>query len=222
MTNTLNSRGPDHQSYWTEKSGRISFGHTRLSILELSRYGNQPMISLNNRFVISFNGEIYNHLDIRNILNQKANLNWRGTSDTETLLESFSLIGIEETLKKTNGMFALALLDREEKKIFLVRERLGEKPLYYGTLKKTFFFGSELKSFVHHPDWCPSINSEALNLYLRYSYVPTPYCIYDGIFKLDPGKIITFDINNFEISDHKSYWDLFSTLDQSISCRHNF
>ena len=161
-------------------------------------------------------------MDIRNNLNQKAKINCKGTSDTETILESFSLIGIEETLKKTNGMFALALLDREEKKIFLVKDRLGEKPLYYGKLKNTFFFGSELKSFVHHPDWCPSINSEALNLYLRYAYVPTPYCIYDGIFKLDPGKIITFDINNFEISDHKYYWDLFSTLDQSISRRHDF
>ncbi len=94
MTNTLYSRGPDHQSYWTENSGSISLGHTRLSILELSRYGNQPMISRNKRFVISFNGEIYNHLDIRNNLNQKTNINWRGTSDTETILESFSLIGI--------------------------------------------------------------------------------------------------------------------------------
>lgn len=222
MTNSLNSRGPDHQSFWTDNSGSISLGHTRLSILELSRYGNQPMISLNKRFVISFNGEIYNHFDIRKNLNQKANFKWKGNSDTETILESFSLIGIEETLKMMNGMFAFVLLDRQEKKIFLARDRLGEKPLYYGRLKKTFFFGSELKSFVHHPDWSPSINSEALNLYLRYSYVPTPFCIYDGIYKLEPGTIITFDINKFEISDHKSYWDLFSTLDKSISCRHNF
>ena len=149
MTNSLSSRGPDNQNFWIDNKSGIALGHTRLSIQDLSEAGNQPMISNNNRFVIVFNGEIYNHLELRRDLNKEIRINWKSTSDTETLLESFCFLGVDETLKKVNGMFAFALFDRDEKTLILGRDRIGEKPIYYGKSNQTFFFGSELKSFSH-------------------------------------------------------------------------
>ena len=222
MTNSLSSRGPDNQNFWIDNKSGIALGHTRLSIQDLSEAGNQPMISNNNRFVIVFNGEIYNHLELRRHLNKEIKINWKSTSDTETLLESICFLGVDETLKKVNGMFAFALFDRDEKTLILARDRIGEKPIYYGKSNQTFFFGSELKSFFSHPDWSPRISKDALNLYMRYAYVPTPHCIYQGINKLEPGKIIIFNTLNFSLSEKKSYWDLFSKLTECVSERHSY
>ena len=119
-------------------------------------------------------------------------------------------------------MFAFALFDRDEKTLILGRDRIGEKPIYYGKSNQTFFFGSELKSFFSHPDWSPIISKHALNLYMRYAYVPTPHCIYQGINKLEPGKIIIFNTLNFSLSEKKSYWDLFSKLTECVSERHSY
>ena len=150
MTETLLHRGPDSSGTWIDQENKIALGHRRLSILELSEAGHQPMKSSCGRFVLSFNGEIYNHLDLRKdierLTDDDKNLNykWRGGSDTETLLEGFSLLGVKKTLKMTVGMFALALWDKKEKRLYLARDRIGEKPLYYGWSNNNFIFASEL------------------------------------------------------------------------------
>lgn len=184
-------RGPDDAGVWIETGSGIALAHRRLSILELSAAGHQPMVSFSGRYVIVFNGEIYNHLELRQELIDMA---WRGHSDTETLLAGFEAWGIEATLKKIVGMFAIALWDRQEKTLTLARDRIGEKPLYYGFAKNTFIFGSELKAFRAHPDFVGEIDRNVLCLYLRYCCIPAPYSIYRGIHKLLPGNYIQFPI----------------------------
>ena len=152
MTETLLHRGPDSSGTWIDQENKIALGHRRLSILELSEAGHQPMKSSCGSFVITFNGEIYNHLDLRKDIekltevDKNLNYKWRGGSDTETLLEGFSLLGVKKTLKMTVGMFALALWDKEEKRLYLARDRIGEKPLYYGWSNNNFIFAAELKA----------------------------------------------------------------------------
>lgn len=184
MAEQITHRGPDDSGTWVDDAAGIALAHRRLSILDLSPAGHQPMLSASGRYVIAFNGEIYNHLDLREEL---ANHNWRGHSDTETLLAAFETWGVEPTLKKSVGMFAIALWDRETRTLTLARDRLGEKPLYYGWQNGVLLFGSELKALRAHPAFAGEIDRDALTLFLRHNAIPAPYSIYRNIHKLPPG-----------------------------------
>lgn len=189
MTDRLYHRGPDAGGAWTEKG--IALGHRRLSILDLSQAGAQPMQSVCGRFVIVFNGEIYNHASLRVALEEVgATSLWRGHSDTETLLAGIAHWGLDETLRRAAGMFALALWDRREKRLFLARDRMGEKPLYWGWAGKDLVFGSELKALRQHPDFPHGICRDALAQYLTFAYVPAPRSIHPGIYKLESGCVL--------------------------------
>lgn len=191
MATAIRHRGPDDGGAWADEREGIALGHRRLSILDLSAAGHQPMQSANGRYITVFNGEIYNHLDLRTSLHSVAGpLEWRGRSDTETLLASFSQWGVTATLTKAKGMFALAVWDREERTLTLARDRVGEKPLYYGWQGTTFLFGSELKALRAHPAFNASVDPGALALLLRYNYIPAPYAIYQGIRKLPAGTYL--------------------------------
>jgi len=210
MTDTLYHRGPDDSGIWTDVSSGVSFGFRRLSIIDLSSAGRQPMISHNGRYVIVYNGEIYNYQEIRNTLQ----VSWKGHSDTETFLEAISTWGIPKALEMTIGMFAFALWDRKERELILVRDRLGEKPLYYGWQGNTFFFGSELKAlrayFSFQKNGKLEIDRSALCLYLRHNYIPTPYSIFQGIYKLPPATFLRIKPSDGNKKDYhpEYYWDL--------------
>jgi len=196
MAERIAYRGPDDAGVWVDETAGVALAHRRLSIVDLSPAGHQPMLSASGRYIIVFNGEIYNHLALRKDIEKippsppfakGGILEWRGHSDTETLLAGFEGWGIEETLKKTVGMFAIALWDREEKVLTLARDRIGEKPLYYGFQQDTLLFGSELKALKAHPDFIGEIDRDVICLYLRHCTIPAPYSIYKGIKKLLPG-----------------------------------
>ncbi|WP_108647136.1 asparagine synthase (glutamine-hydrolyzing) [Polynucleobacter rarus] len=203
MALAISYRGPDDMGVWSDIEHGIALGHRRLSILDLSAAGHQPMHSNSHRYVIAFNGEIYNHLEIRaELQNIEPNIIWSGHSDTETLLAAFEKWGIIPTLNRTVGMFAIALWDKETKKLHLIRDRIGEKPLYYGwtnnghdnvkgQLGQDFIFGSELKALTEHPKFYNQISRSALANYLRFMYVPAPQSIYQDIYKLEPGCILS-------------------------------
>ncbi len=194
MSETLIHRGPNDGGIWVDCEDGIAFGHRRLSILDLSSAGSQPMTSVCGRFVVVFNGEIYNHLHLRRKMESLfGSISWRGHSDTETLVYLFSKWGIEETIKHLVGMFAIAVWDKKTKKISLIRDRVGEKPLYYGWSNQVFFFGSELKSLRAYKGFNNLVDRNALSLYMQYMYVPTPYSIYENIYKLEPGCILQID-----------------------------
>lgn len=188
MTDALLHRGPDAGGIWIDAESGVGLGHRRLSILDPSPAGAQPMHSASQRFVIAFNGEIYNHQDLRVAIPGHA---WRGHSDTETILAAIDCWGIEATLPRLVGMFAIALWDRERHELTLARDRCGEKPLYYGWQGESFLFGSELKAFTTYPSWRPEVDRDALALYLRYGYVPTPHTIWRDVRKLLPGSYLT-------------------------------
>ncbi len=190
MTDTLRQRGPDDSGAWVEAERGIALGFRRLAILDLSPSGHQPMQSADGRYVIVFNGEIYNFGQLREELIRQG-ATFRGTSDTEVMLAGFSAWGLIETVKRLNGMFAFALWDRQERTLHLVRDRLGIKPLYYGWQGNTLLFGSELKALRAHPAFQADVNRDALTLFLRYNDVPAPLSIYAGIFKLLPACILT-------------------------------
>jgi asparagine synthase (glutamine-hydrolysing) len=194
MTRALSHRGPDAEGIWS-KNG-VALGHRRLSILDLSQAGSQPMHSVCGRYVIAFNGEIYNHMKLRFDLSMEgAAPEWRGHSDTETLLAGIAHWGLENTLRRCAGMFALGLLDRRSGRLSLARDRVGEKPLYWGWAGRAVIFGSELKALREHPDCPREICRQALAQYLRFAYVPAPYSIYRGIYKLEPGCVLSIDGN---------------------------
>lgn len=186
MTSALTHRGPDSGATWTDQAAGIALGHRRLSIVDLSEAGAQPMLSHSGRFVLAFNGEIYNHLELR----QELDLPWRGHSDTETLLAAIEAWGLERTLGRCVGMFAFALWDTGERRLFLCRDRMGEKPLYYGWQGEVFLFASELKALRQHPKFEPAIDRGALALFMRHNAVPAPYSIYQNIRKLLPGSFL--------------------------------
>lgn len=191
MTAALVHRGPDAEGTWAEDG--IALGHRRLSILDISPAGAQPMLSRCERYVIAFNGEIYNHHDLRRDLDAAGTPNWRGHSDTETLLAGVAHWGLDETLKRAAGMFAIALWDRRERLLSLARDRMGEKPLYWGWAGQALVFGSELKALRQHPDFTRDVCPEAVAQYLRFAYVPAPRSIHPGVYKLEPGCILTVD-----------------------------
>jgi asparagine synthase (glutamine-hydrolysing) len=186
MRDALYHRGPDDAGFWMDDSNGVVITHRRLSILELTPAGHQPMVSPSERFVISFNGEIYNHLELRQKL---ARSSWRGGSDTETILACIEEWGLITTVKRCVGMFALALWDREERRLALARDRLGEKPLYYGWQGTTFVFASELKAIKRHPQFLAKINTKTIPAFLRLGYIPGPESIWEGIYKLEPGCV---------------------------------
>ena len=199
MSDTLAHRGPDDAGAWVDAAAGLALGHRRLAVLDLSPAGHQPMHSASGRFVIAFNGEIYNHADLRGELQSRgAAPAWRGHSDTETLLAGFEHWGIEATLKRAVGMFALALWDRAERRLYLARDRFGEKPLYYGRVGGAFVFGSELKALRAYPGFVNPVSREALRQYFRFMYVPAPLSIYDGIYKLPPGCLLTLTAEGLE------------------------
>ena len=204
MVTTLTHRGPDREGVWTEGSD-LALGHRRLSVVDLSANADQPMVSDCGRYVMIFNGEIYNHRDIRDQLDKES---WRGLSDTETLLAAFQAWGVLRTLKQTIGMFAIALWDRQSKELTLARDRFGEKPLFYGWQGGSFLFGSELKSLAVHPEWQGMIDRDALSLYTQYGYVPVPLSIWQGISKLPPGTFLTLplDIAIGELPEPTFFW----------------
>ena len=186
MSQELTHRGPDDSGIWINNN--IGLSHRRLSVIDLTSTGHQPMCSLGGRYTIVFNGEIYNHLELRK---QLVFFDWNGQSDTETLLACVESWGLDKTLKKINGMFAFALWDSEKCSIHLARDRIGEKPLYYGWQGSDFLFGSELKALKAHPGFKANIDRESLDLYFRYNYIPAPYSIYENIYKLPPGSVLS-------------------------------
>lgn len=221
MSETITHRGPDDGGTWTDDSVGLMFGHRRLAILDVSSAGHQPMSSANERFTIAFNGEIYNHLDLREQLAAVGEAPaWNGHSDTETLLACFVAWGVEETLRATVGMFAIALWDRELRHLSLARDRLGEKPLYYGWQGDTFLFGSELQALQAHPDFGAEVDRNALALLLRHNCIPAPHSIFEGIFKLEAGHYLTMPLPSRQDDDRsapQAYWDFNAVVEAGIS-----
>jgi len=209
MAKQIQHRGPDDAGVWLNEKGDLAMAHRRLAIIDLSPAGHQPMTSPCGRFTLVFNGEIYNHPDLRADLEREGgHFDWRGHSDTETLLATLRHWGIKKTIQRINGMFAFVLWDSTERCLFLVRDRMGEKPLYYGCSGGSFLFGSELKSLVAHPHWQGDIDRNALTLYMRHNYIPAPRSIYQGISKLLPAHFVVVREAGQVISEPKCYWDL--------------
>jgi len=193
MADTLAHRGPDDSGIWVDGAAGVALAHRRLSILDLSPAGHQPMTSACSRYVTVFNGEIYNHLEIRRELTSGGHAGWRGRSDTETFLAAMSEWGIDAALQKCVGMFALAVWDRRSRVLSLARDRLGEKPLYYGWVAGSFVFASELRALRAHPEFSGEIDRAALTLFVRHNYVPAPWSICKHVSKLLPGTIASID-----------------------------
>ena len=193
MAELLRHRGPDDEGVWTDPDAGIALAQRRLAIIDVSAAGHQPMVSPSGRYVITFNGEIYNHREIRALLDAEGETPWRGHSDTEVLLAAIDRWGLAAALARAAGMFALALWDRHERCLSLARDRLGEKPLYYGQIGRSFAFASEIKAFRALNGWRPEIDRGSLALLMRHNFVPAPYSIYAGIHKLRPGHILKLD-----------------------------
>ncbi len=191
MTTRICHRGPDDSGAWIDADAGVALGHRRLSIIDLSPEGHQPMASGSGRYLIAFNGEIYNFKAVRAELEREASVRWRGHSDTEVMLAAFERWGVAGALRRFNGMFAFALWDRAERRLHLARDRAGEKPLYFGWVGGAFLFGSELKPMRAFPEWEGEVDVEALALFMRHNYVPGPRSIYRGISKLAPGTVLT-------------------------------
>ncbi len=206
MTRAIAHRGPDSEGYWQSPDGRVNLGHRRLAILDLTPSGHQPMLTQDRGSVISYNGEIYNFPELRDEL-AKHGISFRGSSDTEILLEALICWGVEPTLRRLNGMFAFAFWDQRERKLWLARDRFGEKPLYYSWQNGKFFFASELKALVQHPDFRREIDRNVLPTYLRFNYVPWPYCIFRNVSKLTPGHYLEVDLSGEEHIS-RPYWHL--------------
>ncbi|KWE64696.1 asparagine synthetase B [Burkholderia ubonensis] len=208
MTASLAHRGPDAQGTWLDAQAGIALGHRRLAIVDLSVHGRQPMASACGRFVLVFNGEIYNHRALRAELERTGRAPaWRGHSDTEVLLAAIAAWGVEAALRRATGMFAIALWNRESRVLTLARDRIGEKPLYYGRIGDALVFASELKALRSFPGFDGAIDRDALCLYLRQSSVPAPYTIYRGIRKLPPGTFIQFE-HARDTPRARAYWTL--------------
>jgi asparagine synthase (glutamine-hydrolysing) len=209
MAEAIRTRGPDDAGEWSDAPAFIALGHRRLSIVDLSAAGHQPMHSASGRWVIVFNGEIYNHLELRADLGEVA---WRGHSDTETLLAGFERWGIRGTVERAVGMFAFAVWDRQERQLILVRDRFGEKPLYYGWQGDSFLFASELKALRLHPSWRGELERRAVSLYVRHNCIPAPWSIFRDVYKLLPGTILTLPVgerlSRGSLPNPEPYWSL--------------
>ncbi len=220
MSQALGHRGPDAQGLFVDPAAGLGLGHRRLSILELSPQGAQPMHSRDGRYVLIHNGEIYNFPDLRKELETEGGadwLPWRGGSDTEVMLAAFARHGVEKACKRFSGMFAFALWDREEKALWLARDRMGEKPLYYGVQNGTLFFGSELKALCAHPAFRPELDRDALPLYLRNLYIPAPRSIYKDVLKLPAGTFLRLEAGSLPaMPEPKAYWSLREAVEAGL------
>lgn len=218
MTQMLQNRGPDAQSIWVDEIEGLALGHRRLSILDTSSLGTQPMLSSSGRYVITYNGEIYNYRELRAQLAEK----WcfKTQTDTEVLLESIEQRGLERTLKDINGMFAFILWDRHDRTVFLARDPLGIKPLYWGRQGGTFFFGSQLKSFKPHPHFTPTISADALSLYFELGYVPAPHAIFENFYKVEPGTLLI--LKNGGDAQSRPFWSLKTIVETSYHSNSSF
>ncbi len=208
MNDRMVLRGPDAGGRFLDESRHVALGHRRLAIVDLSENGAQPMRSPDERYVLVYNGEVYNFRELRKQLESDGETGaWRGGSDTEVILRSFAFYGVEQTLRKMKGMFALALYDREEGRVVLARDRMGEKPLYYGMVNGTFAFASDIAAIRELSYFRNALAEEVLPLYFRYGYIPAPYSIYRDIYKLLPGTWLSVDVSTLERKQH-TYWDL--------------
>ncbi|MBU1308770.1 MAG: asparagine synthase (glutamine-hydrolyzing) [Gammaproteobacteria bacterium] len=215
MADAITHRGPDSAGYWTNEFNTVGLVHRRLAIVDLSEAGHQPMASGSSRYMLAYNGEVYNHQTLRNELEQISPRHWRGHSDTETLLAAIEQWGLKLTLQKATGMFALALWDNQTKQLQLARDRFGEKPLYYGWQQDCFLFGSQLNALRAHPAFAPEINRNAIALLLRHNYIPAPYSIYLQIYKLLPGTILS--LNADQQLHTESYWSVRDAMAQAAA-----
>lgn len=225
MTQRIRTRGPDAQSNWCDADAGIALGHARLSVIEISDSGAQPMVSASGRFVVAFNGEIYNHLDLREDLASQVSVNdYRGHSDTETLLAGFDVWGIERTLKRSVGMFAFALWDRQRRELHLGRDRFGEKPLYYGWQGEggtpTLLFGSELKALHAHPGFEKRLNTNSAARFFERLCVPGTASIFAGIGKVKPGTYLTFSAGSQDATPTE-YWSVPDAVARGAANRFN-
>ncbi|RIE07053.1 asparagine synthase (glutamine-hydrolyzing) [Candidatus Cryosericum odellii] len=212
MAERLVHRGPDAEGVWSDPDGYVALGHRRLSIIDLSAAGSQPMTSASGRWTIVFNGEIFNYQDLRVALERasRGTTKWRGHSDTEVILAAVEQWGVIGTLRELVGQFAIGLWDNTEKQLYLARDRFGEKPLYYGFIGSSFAFASELKAFSVLPDWNPRIDEVSSALYLQYSYVPSPRSIYQGIWKVPPASMLCLKpamMERQELPAREPYWE---------------
>ncbi|MCA9772247.1 MAG: asparagine synthase (glutamine-hydrolyzing), partial [Myxococcales bacterium] len=206
MSRTLTHRGPDDEGLWTDPAAGVALGHRRLSIVDLSAEGHQPMTSSTGRYVIVYNGEVYNFGELRAELEPRGH-RFRGHSDTEVILAAVTEWGFEQALTRFNGMFAIALWDRTERTLWLARDRIGIKPVYYGWIGGRFLFGSELKAIRAHSGAAVEIDRDALTQFLRHCYVPAPYSIYREIRKLPPGSFARIPTNDASARpDPVTYW----------------
>ena len=212
MATALAHRGPDSRGVWTDGAAGLALAHTRLAILDLSPAGHQPMVSASGRFVIAYNGETYNTEELRAALPPH---NWRGHSDTEVILECIARFGVEETARRMNAIAALAVWDRVERKLWLMRDRIGVKPLYWAQFGDLFLFASELKALRAVPLWQAEINEEARALYYRFGYIPAPHAIWRGVRKLEPGTILS--VRAGEAPRLTRYWDLRAVAAQGLA-----
>ncbi len=217
MTDAISYRGPDDQGYWCDQERGVALGHRRLSIIDLSPEGHQPMPSASGRYVLIYNGEIYNFEALRAELDRNGPHAWRGHSDTEVILEAIERWGLEEAVGRFVGMFAFALWDRAEGALYLVRDRLGIKPLYYGWSGPTFLFGSELHTLKQHPDFRGCLNQRGIGMYLRYRYIPSPESVYQDIYKLPPGTIVKLQ-HPLERAEPQAYWSAYEVAQAGVSC----
>jgi asparagine synthase (glutamine-hydrolysing) len=214
MISALQHRGPDDSGIWMDSHSGIVLAHRRLSIVDLSSSGHQPMVSENKRFILVFNGEIYNFRDLKRQL-EDSGAEFRGNSDTEVILASFCIWGVQASVKKFRGMFAFAVWDQDDQCLYLSRDRIGEKPLYYGLVGDTLVFASELKALTQHPNWTGEIERDSLPLYMRYNCIPAPFSIYRGIYKLLPGTILAFN-HPRSAPVSSAYWSAQDTVEKGI------
>jgi asparagine synthase (glutamine-hydrolysing) len=219
MAAALQHRGPDDHGTWADPAAGIGLGHRRLAIQDLSMEGHQPMHSSDGRFVLIFNGEIYNFQDLKAQLENRGHT-FRGHSDTEVMLATFTEYGVERGVEQFLGMFAFALWDRQTRQLHLARDRAGEKPLYYGWSRGVFLFGSELKALRAHPAWRSELDPAAITLFLRHNYIPCPYSVYRNISKLPPGSILSLNsarFARFETFTPQTYWRLWDAVERGVA-----
>ncbi len=218
MSATLVHRGPDDAGQWLDPAARVALGHQRLSIIDLTASGHQPMVSRSGRWILTYNGEVYNHGELRARL-VAAGSSFRGHSDTEVIVEAIDRWGLAAAAAELIGMFAFAAWDRVERKLVLVRDRVGIKPLYYAQCGSTFLFGSELKALRRHPAFRPRLHRGAVALYLQHGYIPAPYSIYEGVFKLPPGTILEVVADGEVRKSSQVFWSLKDVVERGRTVR---
>jgi asparagine synthase (glutamine-hydrolysing) len=221
MLGTLQHRGPDAHGSWQDPGMPVFLGHTRLAVVDLSAEGAQPMLSRSQRYVLSYNGEIYNHTQLRAELQQQQPTSWRGHSDTEVFLEAVERWGVEGAVRKLNGMFAFALWDRQERQLWLGRDRCGEKPLYFRHGRSELMFASELRSIIAASDSPLSIARGAVQAYFARNYVPAPLSIFEGVFKVEPATLMCFQVRNGTVLEPVTtrYWSLVDVANRASGNR---